>query len=427
MGVVSDLLREVPLPRMVRVEQKFDRTHIPPEDIPAVVKKELSREAIASRIRPGMEIAITVGSRGVANVAVITRAIADFVKERGAVPFLVPAMGSHGGATAQGQREIIESYGVTEEAMGCEIRSSMETVVLGLSGNGKPVHCDRIAASADGIIVCGRVKPHTAFRGPYESGICKMMCIGLGKQKGAEVLHADGFGQMVDEVPMFARVFLEKAPVLCGIGILENAYDETREIAALAADEIMEKEPELLLRAKSYMPRLLFDSCDVLIVDRIGKNISGDGMDPNISGRFPTPFATGGIHAQRVAVLDLTEETHGNASGIGLADVTTQRLFRKMDAEMTYPNSITNTITDVVKIPMVLYTDKEAIQMAVKSCNFIDRAHPRMIRIENTMKLKEIFISEGMLAQAGENPQIRVLDEPEEFPFDAKGNLLPEE
>lgn len=424
MGAVSELLKDIPLPKMVRIEQQFDDTCIPVADIPAVVTAQLSQDKIAETIRPEMEIAITVGSRGVANIALITKTIVDFVKSRGARPFLVPAMGSHGGATAEGQRQILASYGVTEETMGCEIRSSMETVVLGLSENGKPVHCDKNAFSADGIIVCGRVKTHTAFRGPYESGICKMMCIGLGKQKGAEVLHADGFGLMVDEVPMFARVFLEKAPVLCGIGILENAYDRTREIVGLAKDEIMEQEPELLARSKTYMPRILFDKCDVLVVDEIGKNISGDGMDPNISGRFPTPFASGGIQAQRVAVLDLTEETHGNASGIGLADVTTQRLFRKMDFEMTYPNSITNTVTDVAKIPMVLYTDKEAIQMAVKSCNFIDRKQPRVVRIVNTMEMQHIWISEGMIEEAKRNPQIRLLGEPEEFAFDDKGNLF---
>ena len=423
MGAISELLAGVPLPRMVKIEQTFEDVHIPVEKIPELVKEQLSREKIAKTIKPGMEIAITVGSRGVANVAAITRAIADFVKSRGAVPFIVPAMGSHGGATAEGQREIIESYGVTEEAMGCEIRSSMETVILGPAENGKPVHCDKNAFHADGIIVCGRVKAHTAFRGPYESGICKMMCIGLGKQKGAEVLHADGFGLMVNEVPMFARVFLEKAPILCGIGLLENAYDQTREIVALAKDEIMDGEPELLIRAKSYMPRILFDACDVLIVDEIGKNISGDGMDPNISGRFPTPFATGGIKAQRVANLDLTEETHGNASGLGLADVTTRRLFDKMDFEMTYPNSITNTVTEVAKIPMVLYNDKQAIQMAIKSCNFIDRAYPRVVRIVNTMEMKHIWISEGMVEEAKSNPQIRLLGELEEFSFDEEDNL----
>ena len=424
MGIVAELLQDVPLPRMIRAKQHFDETHIPTEEISVVLHQQMSREKIKETIRPGMEIAITVGSRGVANVALITRTIVDFVKGQGAVPFIVPAMGSHGGATASGQLDVLSSYDVTEENMGCEIRSSMETVVLGPAANGKPVYCDRYAAQADGIIVCGRIKPHTAFRGPYESGICKMMCIGLGKQKGAATLHMDGFGQMREEVPMFARVFLEKAPILFGIGLLENAYDQTREIAVLHRDEIMEKEPALLERAAGWMPRILFDPLDVLIVDKLGKNISGDGMDPNITGRFPTPYAEGGIHAARLAVLDLTDETHGNACGVGLADVTTRRLFNRMDFEMTYPNSITNTVTKVCKIPMILDNDRLAVQMALKSANYMDREHPRIVRIKHTMEMGTIWISEALLDEALIHPQITVCGELREMSFDENGNFM---
>ncbi len=423
MGAITELLEGVALPKMVRIEQRFDDTCIPVETIPALIRNELASSGIDGRIRPGMRIALTAGSRGISHIALILKAAAEYIRSKGAVPFIVPAMGSHGGATAEGQKRVIEAFGITEDAMGCEILSSMETVLLGPAENGKPVYCDRYAYESDGILVIGRVKAHTAFRGPYESGLCKMMCIGLGKQKGAGVLHADGFGQMNVEVPMFARVFLEKAPILGGLALLENAYDETREIVALDRDEIMEKEPELLLRAKSYLPRILFDPLDVLIVDEMGKNISGDGMDPNITGRFPTEFATGGVTAQRVAVLDLTEETHGNAAGMGLADVTCRRLYDKIDFEQTYPNSITNTITEVAKIPMVLYNDRQAIQMALKSCNFIDRANPRVVRIVNTMKLRNIWISEALLPEAQNKPDVTVLGGPEPFPFDENGNL----
>ena len=283
MGTVERLLSSVELPEMVSVRQKFDDTHIPVEEIPDVVKTQLDRTEIKEKIRPGMEIAITVGSRGVANIPVIIKAIGDFVKSQGATPFLVPAMGSHGGATAEGQRAVIEGYGVTEEATGCEIRSSMETALIGETPNGMPVRIDKNAYEADGIIVCGRVKPHTGFRGPYESGIMKMMAIGLGKQFGAEIIHWDGFGHFKEYIPMFGNAILKNAPVLCGVALLENAYDKTREIVSLTPQEIIDEEPKLLLRAKSYMPRILFDSCDVLIVDQMGKNISGDGMDPNIS------------------------------------------------------------------------------------------------------------------------------------------------
>ncbi|MBQ7063934.1 MAG: DUF2088 domain-containing protein [Firmicutes bacterium] len=423
MGAISELLKDVALPKMALIEQRFDDTHLPVEAIPEILQEALEQNAVSKRIFPGMRIAVTAGSRGITNIALILRAIVDYLRSKGAVPFIVPAMGSHGGATAEGQRTVIAAFGITEESMGCEIFSSMETVLLGPAENGKPVYCDKYAYQADGILVVGRVKAHTAFRGPYESGICKMMCIGLGKQKGAEVLHADGFGQMCEEVPMFARVFLEKAPIIGAVALLENAYDQTREIVALDRDEIMDEEPALLLRAKSYMPRILFDPVDVLVVDEMGKNISGDGMDPNITGRFPTVHATGGITAQRVAVLDLTEETHGNAAGMGLADVTCRRLYNKVDFEQTYPNSITNTITEVAKIPMVLYNDREAIQMALKSCNYIDRANPRIVRIVNTMEMRHIWISEALLPLAEANPQVTVLSSPAPFAFDSEGNL----
>ena len=419
MGTVERLLSSVELPEMVSVRQKFDDTHIPVEEIPDVVKTE-----IKEKIRPGMEIAITVGSRGVANIPVIIKAIGDFVKSQGATPFLVPAMGSHGGATAEGQRAVIEGYGVTEEATGCEIRSSMETALIGETPNGMPVRIDKNAYEADGIIVCGRVKPHTGFRGPYESGIMKMMAIGLGKQFGAEIIHWDGFGHFKEYIPMFGNAILKNAPVLCGVALLENAYDKTREIVSLTPQEIIDEEPKLLLRAKSYMPRILFDSCDVLIVDQMGKNISGDGMDPNISGRFPTPYADGGIKAQRVVALDLTEQSHGNACGIGLADVTTRRLFNKMDFEQTYPNAITNTVVEEMKIPMIMESDKLAVQMALKSCVEIDHQNPRVVRIHTTMDMDEIQISAGLVEEARQNPALEILGETKPMEFNGQDNFF---
>ncbi len=422
--MIRELLQSTQIPEMVKIRQLFDDTHISPETIPAVVEEQLARPEISSRIGPGMEIAITVGSRGVANVGLITKSVADFVKKRGATPFVVPAMGSHGGATAKGQREVIEGYGVTEEFIGCEIRSSMETVCVGNTETGMPVYVDKNAFGADGIIVCGRIKPHTGFRGPYESGIMKMMTIGLGKQKGAETVHADGFGKFCEYIPMFGKIILRNAPVICGLAMIENAYDRTREIVALTPDEVISEEPKLLLRAKAYMPRILFDSCDALIVDRMGKEISGDGMDPNITGRFPTPFADGGINAQRVAVLDLSEASHGNACGIGLADVTTRRLFSKMDFDMTYPNAITNTVTDEMKIPMVMESDELAIKLCIKSCNFIDKANPRIVHIRTTMDMEEIEISAAMVEEAAKNPNISILGESAPMAFNEKGNLF---
>lgn len=408
---------------MVTIRQQFDNTQIAKEEIPQVIMDQLSQEKIASRFRPGMEVAITAGSRGVANIALIIKSIADFLKSQGVTPFVVPAMGSHGGATAEGQRGVIESYGITEEYIGCEIRSSMETVQIGLTEKGTPVRIDKNAYEADGIVVCGRVKPHTGFRGPYESGIMKMMAIGLGKQYGAEIIHADGFDHFCEYIPMYGRAIIQHAPITCALAVLENAYDCTRELIALTPEEIITEEPKLLVRAKSYMPRILFDACDVLIVDEVGKNISGDGMDPNISGRFPTTCASGGIDAQRVAILDLTEESHGNGCGMGLADCTTRRFFNKLDLEQTYPNAITNTVVGEMKIPMIMANDKEAIQLAIKSCNEIDRAHPRVVRIKNTLKLETIQISEGLMAEAAQNSDIEIAGELGPVVFNEDGNL----
>lgn len=424
MGIVKDLLKDTALPKMIPVKQVFDGTCIPVEEIPSVIREQLFRKDILRELHPGMKVAITVGSRGIANIALITRSIADTLKELGVKPFVVPAMGSHGGATAEGQRQLIEGYGVTEEYIGCEIRSSMETVEIGKTSNGRPVRIDKHAFEADGIIVCGRVKPHTGYRGPYESGIMKMMAIGLGKQYGAEIIHADGFKYFKEYIPMYGKAILENAPVICGMAILENAYDQTRELVSLTPDEIIADEPILLQRAKSYMPRIQFDSCDVLVVDEMGKNISGDGMDPNISGRFPTPYADGGINAQRVVVLDLTKETHGNACGIGLADCTTKRLFEHMDLEQTYPNAITNTVVGEMKIPMMMETDELAIKLGVKSCNEIDKEAAKIIRIKNTLKIEEIEISEALLEEAKKNPNLIILGEAKEFPFDENGNLF---
>ena len=304
-GNVSRMLEGIPIPDMFRAEQAFDKSHIEPAEIPSIVRKELSRPEIADTIQPGMSIAITAGSRGVANVDTITRAIVDFCKERGADPFIVPAMGSHGGATAEGQAQLLEGYGITAqllegygitaETMGCPVRSSMETVLLGYSEFGKPVYQDKNAHEADGIIVSCRIKPHNAFRGTYESGICKMMVVGLGKQKGAESVHSDGLGNMARNLPANARVVLENSNILFAIPTIENAYDETALIEAVPRDRIMKREPELLQFAFKNMPSILVGEADVLIVDSMGKNYSGTGVDPNISGTWSTEFGKGGL------------------------------------------------------------------------------------------------------------------------------------
>ena len=425
-GVVSQLLAGVPIPRMFRARQIFPQEHIEPADIPAAVMEQLDREPFRSKVRPGMEIAITAGSRGIANVDIITKAVVDFVKSRGATPFIVPAMGSHGGATAEGQIDILAGYGITPDTMGCEIRSSMEVVELGVSDTGMPVYMDKNAYHADGIIISCRLKPHNAFRGPYESGPCKMMTVGLGKQKGAERVHAEGMGKIGRNIPSMAKVALEKAPILFAIPCLENAYDQTWKLVAIDKDDILDREPELLKEAFAHMPSLLVGECDVLVVDETGKNYSGTGVDPNITGTFSTEYAHGGVKVQRTCFLDLSEASHGNSLGVGLANVITKRFFDKIDLEMMYPNCITSTVLTSARIPCIVATDKEAIQMCIRTCNGIDQNHPRVIRIPNSLHIGSIMLSEAYYedVKAGKWSGLEAVSEPEELEFDGQGALL---
>lgn len=425
-GIVSALLAPVPLPRMFRAKQTFPREVILPEEIPAAVEQQFAREPFASKIKPGMSIAITAGSRGIANVDIITKAVVDAVKRRGANPFIVPAMGSHGGATAEGQLEVLEGYGITPETMGCPIRSSMEVVELGVSDTGLPVYMDKNAYESDGVILSCRLKPHNAFRGKVESGPCKMMAVGLGKQKGAERVHSEGMGKIGENILSIAKVILKKGPILFAIPCIENAYDETCRIEAIDAKDILTREPELLKFAFQNMPSLLVGECDVLVVDETGKNYSGTGVDPNVTGTFSTNFAHGGVKVQRTCFLDLSEESHGNSLGVGLADAITKRFFDKIDLEKMYPNCLTSTVLTSARIPCVVYSDKEAIQLCIRTCNGIDQNNVRVIRIPNSLHIGHIMLSESYYTDVknGKYPGLEALSEPEYLEFDIDGNLL---
>ena len=276
---------------------------------------------------------------------------------------------------------------------------------------------------ADAIILCGRIKAHTAFRGPYESGLYKMAVIGLGKQHGAEKVHECGFGPLGTLLPTIAKVVFENTKIIGGIGVIENAFEQTCKLKALTTEEITREEPALLQVAKEKMGKIYVDNLDVLVVDRIGKDISGDGMDPNITGRFAVDSVQGDKSIQRIAVLDLTEDTHGNCNGIGLADVTTRRLVDKVDVDVTYPNVITSTVTCTPKIPLFTHTDKSCIQIALKTCNNIDRLKPRIVRIQDTANLEKIWVSEALLEEVAAHPNLEVLGQAEEWPFDDTGNL----
>lgn len=425
-GTVSRLLRDVPLPAMFHAEQSFPDAHLKREEIENAVFNEIRRSGMEEKIQPGMRIAVTAGSRGIRNVDEITRSIVAFIKSRGASPFIVPAMGSHGGATAQGQTALLAGYGITEKAMGCEILSSMDTVFLGNSEMGKPVYMDKNAYDSDGIIISCRLKPHNAFRGPVESGPCKMMTVGLGKQKGAEQVHADGMDIIAENILTMAKVTLGTGKILFAIPCLENAYDQTMMLEAIPAEKILSREPELLKLAFDHMPSILVGSGDVLIVDRIGKNFSGTGVDPNVTGTFSTPYASGGVQVQRSCFLDLTEESRGNSLGIGLASAITRRIFDQIDADAMYTNCLTSTVIKSAMIPCVLSTDREAIQFCIRTCNRIDRNHPRVIRIQNSLHIGQVMLSEAYYdeVRAGKYPGLTALSAPEDMSFDEYGTLM---
>lgn len=422
---IEQLLEGVTLPRMFRATQSFSNDHI--EDVAAETRARLEDAGLLPMIRPGMTVAITGSSRGISNMHIILREIVSFLQKCGAKPFIIPAMGSHGGSTAEGQRQILTGYGITEDFCGCPIISSMETVHLGnVSDNGVllPVYIDRAAYAADGIVVVNRIKPHSAFRGPIESGLTKMLCIGLGKQKGADSLHRDGFGTFATRIPLVGNYVRTHTNVLFGVGAIENAYDETNRIVVLRSEEIPEQEPALLEYAKSLMPRILVPETDVLIVKEIGKNFSGSGMDPNITGTWSTPYGGGGIKKQRTCVLDLTDASHGNGLGIGQADTTTLRFFNKMNFLDTYPNALTSTVFLPVKLAMVLRDDEMAIKAAVKTCNGVSSGSMRIVLIRNTLHMSELYLSEAFWEQAQKTPGMKIVSACMPLPFDQQGNLM---
>lgn len=422
MDIIRELVKNVQLPRIVKVKQQFPAMEI--TDIAAVIKEQFTKEGVGGTVRPGMRIAVTVGSRGIGEIDQIVKATVIELKNRGAMPFIVPAMGSHGGASAEGQLGVLNRLGITEQWLECPILSSMDVVELGRLENGLPVLIDRNAYEADGIVVLNRIKPHTAFRGPSESGLVKMITIGLGKQKGAQSCHSYGFGQMAKHILAMSAVTLSKANILFGVGIVENAYDKPMKIVGVPAAEIMEKDRELLIEAKANMPQILFDPIDVLIVDRMGKEFSGSGMDPNITGRYPTPFATGGPTVEKLVVLDLTDETHGNANGVGMADFTTRQLVSRIDYEAMYANAFTSTVVRPVRVPFTLETERQAIQAAIKTCNARDLTQVRLVRIKDTLHLEEIWISDFLLKEARINSKVTVCGELENMRFDETGRLL---
>ncbi|NLY19043.1 MAG: DUF362 domain-containing protein [Clostridiaceae bacterium] len=386
--------------KMYKVKQKFNSFYL--ENVESTVKQEIDK--LNLKIKKGHRIAITAGSRGIDRIPLILRAAVEKVKELGGEPFLVPAMGSHGGATAEGQKKILCELGITPDFVGAPVLSSMEVVKVGtfssdITENGKAagfsVVIDKNAYEADGIVVINRVKPHTSFQSNIESGMMKMIAIGLGKRMQAENIHSFGTEGLRQFIAPVARKILETGKIIAGIGIVENAYDRVMEIKAFLPEDIEQGDMELLQKARKTMPKLPVDQLDILIVERLGKNISGTGMDTNVIGRMkihgePEPDKPA---INRIIVLDLTPETKGNAYGIGLADFTTKALVEKIDYKATYTNAITSTFTERVKIPIVAENEEEAFEMAVKACGIRNPETLRAIRIKNTLQLVEIWVS----------------------------------
>ncbi|QGQ95291.1 DUF2088 domain-containing protein [Paenibacillus psychroresistens] len=422
MNILHQLVKDIPIPAMIKIRQKFDATKL--ENPIEVLRQELQKPGAVDRILHGQSVAVAVGSRGIAHIAEITKATIDAIRDAGAHPFIVPCMGSHGGATAEGQTEVLSHFGITEDLMGVPIRSSMEVIELAKLPNGLPIYVDRIASEADAIVVINRVKPHTAFRGAVESGILKMIAIGLGKQKGAEACHQLGFKYMAENVPAMAKVMIELLPIVFGVALVENAYDETCRVEVLPIEIVESREPELLEEAKARLPKILFSQLDVLVIDYIGKNISGDGMDPNVTGRYPTPYAAGGPDVSKMVVLDLTHETKGNANGVGTADFTTRRLVDKMDLDATYANGLTSTVCAPTKIATTLANQEDTIKAAIKTCNVLDYTTCRLVRIQDTLHLGEIEISTTLLEEARQQADIEILSDSYMWSFNEEGDLF---
>jgi hypothetical protein len=412
-------------PRLATIRQAVPSA--PLADVGQAVRDELARIDLRSRVRPGGRIAVGAGSRGITDYALIVGTVVQELQRLGAEPFVFPAMGSHGGATAAGQREVLAEWGITPERMGCPIVSSMEVVRVGTTPGGIAVFCDANAFQSDGIVLVNRVKIHTDFHGPTESGLTKMLAIGLGKRQGAELIHAHGTRGLRDEIPQVAAVHLARSPIVCGVAIVEDGEHHVSHIQAVPAQAIPHEEPAILERARRLLARLPVDACDFLIVDQIGKDISGGGMDGNIIGRMfidgepePETPRVGMLLARR-----LTAASHGNACGIGYADMVTQQLIDAMDAEITRINIATSGFPLRGRIPPVFASDHAAIEHALTAlADGINGAGPTVLRIRDTLSLATIQASENILPALLSRPGVELIAEPQEPRFEQDGALI---
>lgn len=414
-------------PKILRLKQQFERPRV--ADVARTVRDEMESLNLRQTIRPGQTVALTAGSRGIANIPLILRSVVEFLKDLGAKPFLVPTMGSHGGGTAEGQRNILEEYGITSDFVGAPIRSSMETVIVGTTAEGFPVYLDKNASQADHIGVVARIKPHTAFHGPIESGLFKMMMIGLGKHTGAAHYHRILLEQPYDlVVRAVGRTLRAKAPIAFGLGVVENAYDETAMIGAALPPDFERREEEMLVSARRWLPRLPFHQGDLLIVDEIGKEISGSGMDTNVVGRkraFRVEPPKDQPNMRFIFVRGLSAHTQGNAAGIGLADFTTTRLVRDMNYQTTVINCVTSGYPESANLPVHLDSDREVLDAALNILGTRVAKDARLLRIRNTLQVEDVEVSEACLAELPRMTEFTIVGPPRDITFDAASNLPP--
>ncbi len=410
------------LPLMTKVRQLFPSAALP--DPLHTLRQALQRTPLS--LAPGARIAVAGGSRGIANIAAFTRAVVDHLKEAGARPFVLPAMGSHGGATAEGQIAVLASYGITPEGMGAPVESTMEVVQVGQLEDGTPVMINKLALESDGIVLINRVKPHTSFRGPFESGLMKMLTIGLGSHKGATLAHTQGAQGLARLIPAWGEVILKEAPVLLGVALVEDPYEHTALIEVLRPEQFAGREPQLLVQARENMPRILVQGIDVLIVEEMGKDISGTGMDTNVLGRMMLP----GIKepdepgVARIVTLALSERTHGNANGMGLADIVTRRLFAAIDFKATYANAFTSTFLNRAYVPVIMETDRQAIEAALEVQRITNGIHARIARIRNTLDLAQIQLSESLYHEFKSHPLLEQVGPLGPMTFTEDGKLV---
>ncbi len=412
-------------PQIFRVRQHFSCPKV--EDVPGEVRRQLQGLELQRRVQPGQSVAITAGSRGIAHIDVILRTVVAFFRELGAQPFLVPAMGSHGGGTAEGQRGVLAAYGITESAMGCPIRAGMETVIVCHSPEGFPVHFDRFAFEADHVVVVNRIKPHTRFAGDIESGLMKMLLIGLGKCDGARVYHRAimdySFGQIIRSV---AREVIARCRILAGLAIVENAHDQTARIEAVRPEDFESREPELLALARQWMARLPFDQVDVLLVDRIGKDVSGTGLDTNVVGRkFDDHKAVEGEQpkVKLIGIRGLTRKTHGNAVGLGIAEFCKSRLLREMDVAATRLNALVAGHISAAMLPLDYETDAEMLDHMLAAIGLAEPHQARLLWIQDTLHLDEVQCAAAYWEEAQGRKDLEVLTPLRPLPLDPQGNL----